>query len=176
MSPRARRLWVIRHRERAWQSPAKPVGRFPPALHRHLHCTKRSAVQVTQCGRCLADARHDINRVYVTASRRQAAWRSPAGPGRFGIRHRERAWQSPAKQGGRFLTSFGMTFTGIRHREPPSGGAAVSRRAGTIWYTSPRAAAGGVAVSRRAGTKTPTCTGKCPFGQGDTNKPFHRSI
>ncbi|MFN7035279.1 MAG: hypothetical protein ACK4SN_02845, partial [Bellilinea sp.] len=54
---------------------------------------------------------------------------SPRARRLWGIRHRERAWQSPAKQGGRFLTSFGMTFTGIRHREPPSGGAAVSGRA-----------------------------------------------
>jgi hypothetical protein len=75
---------------------------------------------------------------FVIASRRQAAWQSPArksqrqcgrpltsfGVTLIGFRHRERAqraWRSPARplrrQCGRPLTSFGVTLIGLRHRE-----------------------------------------------------------
>jgi hypothetical protein len=96
-------------RKRAWRSPGKPLrrrcGRFPPALHRTqcgrfppaLHRTQCGrfppALHRTQCGASVASlgmtltqvrckcrfARNDINRVYVTASRRRRRGGLPQG-------------------------------------------------------------------------------------------------
>jgi len=97
--------------------------------------------------------------VYVTASRRQAAWRSPAGPlwrqcGRFPpALHRT--------QCGASVASLRVTSNRLRHREPPSGGVAVSR--------------GAVAEAVR---EIPTCTApyavrcKCRFARNDTKRVY----
>ncbi|GIV63023.1 MAG: hypothetical protein KatS3mg045_0362 [Bellilinea sp.] len=117
----------------AWQSPAELLRK--------------------QGGRCLADARHDINR---SLSLRAAARRRGNLP--------QSCCESRA---GDVSLTLDMTLTSLCHCEPPSGGVAIPRKAvvkagretprfarGDInRFTSLRAAAGGVAIPRVAVVK-----------------------
>ena len=126
------------------------MGRPPSALFRTQRRRCPPALHRTQCGASVAPLEMTLT-VNVTASRRQAAWRSPAGPGR-GL------W-------GRLLAPLGVTLrlqpggagaadarhdvNGNRHREPPQAAWRLAARVYLFLNGSQR--------SRSSPSSTPSC-------------------